>query len=62
MMAKRNDHWALAGLLIGQYGAEASQAARRLAEEANDQEISAIWQDVLVALTPDRRNGVSGLT
>ncbi|MDR3517751.1 MAG: hypothetical protein P4M00_18255 [Azospirillaceae bacterium] len=60
MMAKRNDHWALAGLLIGQYGTEATQAARRLADEANDQEVSAIWHDVLRALTPAPSKCVAG--
>lgn len=59
-MAKRSDHWALAGLLIGQYGTEASQAARRLAEEANDQEVSAIWHDVLRTLAPSAKECAAG--
>lgn len=48
-MAKRHKLWAVAGLLVGRYGAEAVERARRNAARAardGDTDSQAIWSDV----------------
>jgi hypothetical protein len=55
-MHRNNDHWAVAGLLVGRYGEEAEAAARRRAQEAvgkGDDDAAEIWRGAEAALADD---------
>ena len=51
--SRRHEHWAVAGLLIGQYGAAAGEEVRARiarARAAGDEETATIWCSVSLAL------------
>lgn len=55
-MHRNNDHWAVAGLLVGRYGDDAEAAARRRAQEAvgeGDADAAEIWRGAQEALAED---------
>lgn len=57
----REDNWAVANLLIGQYGTDAvAKAAERATSSDVDDDVKAIWRDVQAILS-DRQSESSTL-
>ena len=52
-MKRENDHWAMAGLLIGRYGdaaATVAQARENAAADKGETDEARIWRDVGIAI------------